>query len=1321
MANDKNQTELNSLNLFGDLAPGDPSITKSDNLMLFPILADIADYLGTEEQAGGMEGFALIVAAYFFAQAKRDAFSKEYLLVTENGIFYDTDSYSWPSEEPNKSKLKYDPIRQSLGSVRCIDTHKAMPDHLDDGKEKVELSFNRNTFVYNEGTGQASGLAYLAEINPWHTVPVFNPQSASPAIAQIGETSEVMLWDDFSLIGDPEKAHPSSPFCKNFQGIGLKRIGISDPIFFSQFNLQEARKIEHIYIFQSNYSGNNGASYGYGTSVNSSTLTSNFMYQAALLNLLFTIDQKREGFNLLGVPGYESALEAYGSQVTDIYEGAGAALPDVGIYGSDTLSFDSGYDDLAGRNGSEVVDVSFFEELSEQGTVESADDVLQVYALGVMPKIVNHVCENIMFEDGDPMKGFKFFSDHSFSCKKAQDATYEYLLPYHPLGNMGASQPTARIQPVYNYLSYKYESALSSYGNILSEKALPNIYLFDKCKSISSDSSDQDGESTGTANGILVPCHEKYNFEKFGSKILDCGKIGKIEDLNNSPDTKAMSNIIVKALQSSFGQPETAMPKSLQDSVLEQLKDYPMFVDIQFTGDESDVDVDNRNVWGTPENYVEGYKIAGDEIMKTFHSSGMVHEFIKSLIYNQFSGQNSTNPPATDAEKFAKFSSINIAQPVSDPGLVRVVSTDLPNNDTITGDDKIYNNKIYWEQENKTIYDFDEWLKVMLSEYDYYYAQNGTPGTAENFIYKINDIKKSSIDLTEPDIGKTTSLYTPFHMNSWLGWQLVAFYPKYIDFRNGFARTYKQCVSKVLNKQGDLTYLNSVQGTLFYRIAKFAAEEDGGELIQNIFIPATNVPDSKISPPGSSEYRYIDTQVKYGKRYRYKISAYKIVVGTKYRYDLAPYNSNLVSEESSGGGDSLNGTIDDLADKLGFNVDSLGEVSFYKKTGMSALAKPIHTPVYRTPLFIGPGAPDGEDVPATGFVDGGTLTFFSVISQPSVKIIEVPYFQDMQTVILDRPPLPPITNMYPLVGRKNDILISFENQIGQTEEVPVPIFDEDEIYFQAERIQQRRSLIKLSNHAEPQLYFPTLQFKSDGFPYAYEVFRLDGIAPTSYQDFSNAKYGKVLLKDATSFVDNINTNIDYYYTFRTMDVHGNISNPTPIYKLRMVEDSGAVYPLINIVSFDEGKNYKDSREFNRYLQIDLADIHKYLNQVESNLTNETAINPNTQPYLGIAPDGNPWNNQYEFTPANAKRYKFRIKSKKSGRIIDLNVGFFVRHKFPDEEVNPCGDNTAPMAPGNTKQDDVVSAHTDNADSTANQGDGSATLGNLAVRTGDYFD
>jgi len=103
-------------------------------------------------------------------------------------------------------------------------------------------------------------------------------------------------------------------------------------------------------------------------------------------------------------------------------------------------------------------------------------------------------------------------------------------------------------------------------------------------------------------------------------------------------------------------------------------------------------------------------------------------------------------------------------------------------------------------------------------------------------------------------------------------------------------------VKYLLGPDGPLqnTYMDLIGGTpalystniLFYKISKFE-DSDLETPIQNIFIPND----------GKSQ-TYIDFQVKYGKRYVYKIYAYKFVSGTEYNLSktIDPIYSAFLSE-----------------------------------------------------------------------------------------------------------------------------------------------------------------------------------------------------------------------------------------------------------------------------------------------------------------------------------------------------------------------------------------------------------------------------------------
>jgi hypothetical protein len=269
-----------------------------------------------------------------------------------------------------------------------------------------------------------------------------------------------------------------------------------------------------------------------------------------------------------------------------------------------------------------------------------------------------------------------------------------------------------------------------------------------------------------------------------------------------------------------------------------------------------------------------------------------------------------------------------------------------------------------------------------------------------------------------------------------------------------------------------------------------------------------------------------------------------------------------------------------------------------------------------------------------------------------VKIIETPYFEEQYVRILDNPPITPIVNFYPYKDVRNSLLITFENQTGDYEDAPINILPGDGQVF----LNIRKAQKKMLRGVDGSYIFVNLRFRSDDFASEYQVFRIRETRPSSYADFSNALYQVVNVRERTAFIDKLETNVKYYYVFRTIDLHQNLSNPSYLYEVEMVENSGVTFPIINVVDFAAPPKDFGSRFFGRYLKIEPALGQKVVNEEASGvLGGGTGINPQVTPKRGIRQESI-W---------NQKKFKFRIKSVNTGKAIDLNVKFKTNHKQPD--------------------------------------------------------
>ena len=176
------------------------------------------------------------------------------------------------------------------------------------------------------------------------------------------------------------------------------------------------------------------------------------------------------------------------------------------------------------------------------------------------------------------------------------------------------------------------------------------------------------------------------------------------------------------------------------------------------------------------------------------------------------------------------------------------------------------------------------------------------------------------------------------------------------------------------------------------------------------------------------------------------------------------------------------------------------------------------------------------------------------------------------------------------------------------------------------------------------------------------------------------------MANSASFVDEtIKPNRKYYYTFRVIDAHAHWSNPSAIYEVEIVDNSGAVYLLISVVELDTSIKRSISKKARRYIQIIPTMMQteldgqqfKYLGlrqkgpkkRVQKTVQSAKTLK-NIYLGLGLKPRRsidpkveNPTDPIWE------KSFKIRLTSKKTGRKIDLNINF--KHKFhPYEEEIP---------------------------------------------------
>ena len=412
------------------------------------------------------------------------------------------------------------------------------------------------------------------------------------------------------------------------------------------------------------------------------------------------------------------------------------------------------------------------------------------------------------------------------------------------------------------------------------------------------------------------------------------------------------------------------------------------------------------------------------------------------------------------------------------------------------------------------------------------------------------------------------------------------------------ARTFKDVLA------GDMAQAETVA----YKISKYRGNPNG-EPIQNFWFFNTGELDV---------IDFVDTQVKYNKEYTYQIFAYNFVLGTEYAY------TNLAVSKTVA--DNCIELIDVLSGKpVEQKINNRVEENVITK-GTTLI------PVGKNPRYVAE---------------------FDVISRPCLKVLETLIYTK-KIKVMDSAPIEPQMQVIPYVGVSDKIKIHFEGGMGSETAMPIVINESDKALFDQMRTNRDLDL------DEP------LPYRTDDFPVVYEVYRLTE-KPTSYTDFSRGLRARIdltrgqVLKNAAmisgAIVDDISSNQRYYYTVRCVDVHGNMSNPSSIHEIEVVEDKGATYLVHNVIDLEISKPYMVSKAMKRFLFVVPNISQSVINDEKSNLESySSAKELENRLILGVQDEGI-WN----------KKLKMRLTSKKTGRKIDINLKFKIRHIRSDVE------------------------------------------------------
>jgi hypothetical protein len=332
-------------------------------------------------------------------------------------------------------------------------------------------------------------------------------------------------------------------------------------------------------------------------------------------------------------------------------------------------------------------------------------------------------------------------------------------------------------------------------------------------------------------------------------------------------------------------------------------------------------------------------------------------------------------------------------------------------------------------------------------------------------------------------------------------------------------------------------------------------------------------------------------------------------------------------------------------------------------------APPPGEGVVATPVIHTDGTTTCEpwEAPAVDFQllnDQGEGQFITMTA-PTAQIIQTHLF-DFNGAILSDPPAAPDVFFIPYVGIDNKITLSMTAQLDEYRKEAVILNSSDADYI---------DLLRTTRGLGPT---DPITYKTDDEVAGFEIYRTE-TKPSVYEDFSGKFIDSVstlqrstfeyIYSWDTTYTDAIVPNKTYYYMVRGVDIHGQKSYPSSIFQVQLINDAGAVYPLIEVVDLEAvPKPQTKTKNFKKFLHLVPAVAQKMINYEKSdlitneNLLKESALPSKDQIVLGMTEDPRLFGNIDPADPKDPKRFKIRLISKNSGKKIDLNVAFLVKNE-----------------------------------------------------------
>ena len=183
-------------------------------------------------------------------------------------------------------------------------------------------------------------------------------------------------------------------------------------------------------------------------------------------------------------------------------------------------------------------------------------------------------------------------------------------------------------------------------------------------------------------------------------------------------------------------------------------------------------------------------------------------------------------------------------------------------------------------------------------------------------------------------------------------------------------------------------------------------------------------------------------------------------------------------------------------------------------------------------------------------------------------------------------------------------------------------------------------------------------FRLNKDPLTYQMFKLNN-KPKSYDDFANALAVDIVGSDISSsetYEMYLTPNRKFYFTFRAKNGFNLFSNPTPIYEVELIQDADETRVSVKTIDLTENTMMR-TKTFGRFLRIypsfeqvtirDYSEVFEGLELDDQTSVVQQAFTFNNKQYFVGDTDNPIW----------GKKIKFRVRSRNTGKMVDINVDF----------------------------------------------------------------